>query len=101
VNSGGAGKIRPRQPVRIRFDDFPYKEFGIVSGRVQSVSLVAREGANLVLVDIPYPLTTSFNKRLQFKQDMTGEASIVTEDIRLIGRVLNEIRRAFVNNTGD
>ncbi|MEQ1852699.1 MAG: HlyD family efflux transporter periplasmic adaptor subunit [Chthoniobacteraceae bacterium] len=101
VNSGGAGKIRPRQPVRIRFDDYPYKEFGIVSGRVQSVSIVAREGANLVLVDIPYPLTTSFNKRLQFKQDMTGEASIVTEDIRLIGRVLNEIRRAFVNNTRD
>ena len=99
VSTGGSGKIKPRQIVRIRFDDYPYKEFGIVTGRVQSVSMVAREGANLVLVDIPYPLTTSFKKRLQFKQDMTGEASIVTEDIRLIGRVLYEIRRAFVNNT--
>ena len=99
VNQGGAGKIRPGQNVRIRFADFPYREFGLVTGRVQSVSMVARDGANLVLVDIPYPLTTSFKKRLQFKQDMTGEASIITEDIRLIGRVLYEIRRAFVNNT--
>ena len=32
---------------------------------------------------------------------MTGEASVVTEDIRLLGRVLYEIRRAFVNNSGD
>ena len=99
VSQGGAGKIKPKQIVRIRFADFPYREFGLVTGRVQSVSMVARDGANLVLVDIPYPLTTSFKKQLQFKQDMTGEASIITEDIRLIGRVLYEIRRAFVNNT--
>ena len=99
VNQGGAGKIKPGQIVRIRFADFPYREFGLVTGRVQSVSMVARDGANLVLVDIPYPLVTSFKKRVQFKQDMTGEAGIITEDIRLIGRVLYEIRRAFVNNT--
>ena len=99
VSQGGAGKIKRGQVVRIRFADFPYREFGLVTGRVQSVSMVARDGANLVLVDIPFPLVTSFKKRLQFKQDMTGEASIITEDIRLIGRVLYEIRRAFVNNT--
>ncbi len=99
VLQGGTGKIRPGQTVRVRFDEFPYKEFGIVTGRVQSVSMVAREGANLVLVDIPFPMVTNFKKRLQFKQDMTGEASVITDDIRLIGRVLFEIRRAFVNNT--
>ena len=101
VSQGGTGKIKPGQIVRIRFDDFPFKEFGLMTGRVQSVSMVAREGANLVLVDIPYPMVTSFKKRIQFKQDMTGEASVVTEDIRLLGRVLYEIRRAFVNNSGD
>ncbi len=99
VSQGGAGKIKPGQPVRMRLDDFPYKEFGIVSGQVKSVSAVARQGANLVLVDIAYPMTTSFQKQLQFKQDMTGEGRVVTEDIRLLGRVLYEIRRAFVNNT--
>jgi HlyD family secretion protein len=99
VSQGGAGKIRAGQTVFIRFADFPYKEFGIVSGKVQAVSQVAREGANLVLVDIPYPLITTFHKQLLFKQDMVGEGRIVTEDIRLLGRILYEIRRAFVNNT--
>ena len=99
VNQGGVGKVKPGQTVRVRFDDFPYKEFGIVTGQVQSISMVARDGANLVLVDLPYPLVTSFKKQIQFKQEMAGQASIVTEDIRLLGRVLYEIRRAFVNNT--
>ena len=99
VSQGGAGKIRPGQTVRVRLDDFPYKEFGIVTGRVQSVSMVARDGANLVLIDLPHPLVTSFHRQIEFRQEMTGKASIVTEDIRLIGRVLYEVRRAFVNNT--
>ena len=99
VNQGGAGKVKPGQVVWIRFDDFPYKEFGNVSGKVQSISQVARDGVNLVLVDIPYPLVTSFHKPLVFKQDMVGEGRIVTEDISLLGRILYEIRRAFINNT--
>lgn len=100
VRQIGAGKIKPGQMVRVRFDDFPYKEFGIVNGTVQSISMVARDGANLVLIDLPYPLATSFKRTIPFKQDMTGQASIVTEDIRLLGRIFYEIRRAFVNNIG-
>ena len=99
VSQGGSGKVKPGQAVWIRFEDFPYKEFGVISGKVQSISQVARDGVNLVLVDIPYPLVTSFHKQLSFKQDMVGEGRIVTEDISLLGRILYEIRRAFVNNT--
>jgi hypothetical protein len=66
---------------------------------VQSISAVSRDGANLVLVDIPHPLVTSFHKKLLFKQEMVGQGRIVTEDIRLLGRILYEIRRAFINNT--
>jgi len=98
VTTGDAGKIKPGQPVRIRLDDYPYKEFGLVVGTVQSVSMVAREGTHLVLIDLRYPLVTSFHRPLQFKQQMTGDARIVTENMRLIGRILYEIRRAFVNN---
>ncbi len=98
MSQGGSGKIKAGQDVRIQLDDFPYKEFGIVSGKVKSISMVAREGANLVLVDIPHPLVTSFKKKLLFKQEMVGEARIVTENMTLLGRVLYEIRRAFVNN---
>lgn len=101
VSQGGVGKIRAGQVVQVRLDDFPYKEFGLVMGRVQSVSMVAREGAHLVLVDLPMPLVTTFRRRIDFRQEMAGRGSVVTEDLRLIERVLYEIRRAFVNNTAE
>jgi hypothetical protein len=98
VSQGGAGKIVKGQTVRIKLNDFPYKQFGLVTGKVQSVSLVARESANLVLVGLEYPLVSSYGKPIPFKQEMAGEASIVTEDMRLLGRIFNEIRKAFVHN---
>lgn len=98
VSQEGSGKISRGQSVRIKLHDFPYKEFGIVSAHVESVSAVARESANLVLVDLEYPLTTSYGRSIPFKQEMAGEANIITEDMRLIGRVFNEVRKAFVHS---
>ena len=93
----GAGKIRPGQVVRIHFDDFPYKEFGIASGEVDNVSLVAQKGAHLVSVRLSSPLTTNYGRQLPFKQEMMGDASIVIEDRSLLGRIFSEVRDAFVN----
>ena len=97
ISQAGAGKITKGQTVRIKLQDFPYKEFGLVTGRVQSISLVARQSANLVLVDLDYPIISSYGRTLPFKQEMTGEASIVMEDMRLIGRIFNEVRKAFAH----
>ena len=88
--------MKPGQSVRVRFADYPYKEFGVVYGRVKAVSLVPRQGVHQVTVDIDYPLKTSYGKELPFKQDMTGDGSIVTENIRLLGRIFFEIRKIFV-----
>jgi multidrug resistance efflux pump len=99
ISQGGAGKIKPGQLVRIKFDDYPSRTFGIVTGRVNSLSLVAREGSNQVLVDLDYPLVSSYHKPLHFKQEMAGEASIVTENASLLGRIFYEIRKAFYQNS--
>lgn len=101
VKRTGAGKIQPGHLVRIKFDDYPYKEFGIVTGKVRAVSLVAREGAHLVMVDVDYPLTTNFRQVLPFKQQMTGEGSVITQDRRLIGRIFSELFRAVNQSAGE
>ena len=94
VEPGGAGKIKPGQVVRIKLDDYPYKEFGVASGRVKSVSLVAQQGQQLVSVSLTYPIVTSYGRSIAFKQEMTGEALIITDDRRLISRLFGEIRRS-------
>lgn len=95
IDQGGAGKIKAGQLVRIKFDDYPSKDFGLVTGKVASVSPVARGGANQVLVELSYPLVSSYKMPLHFKQEMGGEASIVTEQSSLLGRIFHEIRKAF------
>ncbi len=101
VQALGAGKIRPGQTVRIHFDDFPYKEFGIATGQVDNVSLVAQKGVHLVSVRLESPLKTNYNRALPFRQEMMGEASIVIEDRSLLGRIFSEVRDAFVNRSAN
>lgn len=94
VKQGGAGKIKPGQTVRIEFDDYPDREFGLVTGKVRSISLVTQHGEHLVSIEVPFPLISHFGRTLPFKQEMTGVARIITDDRRLISRLFDQIRRA-------
>ena len=49
----------------------------------------------LVNVDLPDGLTTTFDKTLEFKQEMDGTARIITRDLRLIQRFFHEFRYLF------
>ena len=100
IQQGGAGKIRPGQVVRIKLDDFPAREFGLVTGRVKSVSLVAQQGQQLVSVDLDFPLRSSYGRTITFKQEMTGDAMVVTDDRRLLERLFGELRRAYTQPAG-
>jgi multidrug resistance efflux pump len=100
VEQGGAGKIKPGQIVRMKLDDYPSKEFGVASGRVKSVSLVAQQGQQLVSVSINYPVVTSYGRTIAFKQEMTGEALVITDDRRLISRLFGEVRRSVTQPGG-
>ncbi|MBL9142448.1 MAG: HlyD family efflux transporter periplasmic adaptor subunit [Verrucomicrobiaceae bacterium] len=95
VKNGGAGKIKAGQKVLIRLDDYPDREFGTVVGTVRGVSLVAQQGEHLITVEVPYPLKTHLGRELPFKQEMTGESRVVTEDRSLLSCIFDSIRQAL------
>jgi HlyD family secretion protein len=95
----GAGKVVPGQRVIIRLDGYPYREYGTVEGRVAKISQLAfqkdsrsPEVTYLADVTLPRGLSTSYNRTLQFRQEMVGEADVVAEDLRLIERVFHNLR---------
>jgi multidrug resistance efflux pump len=92
VPSYGSGKIEAGQRVNIKLDNYPYKEYGMVNGKVESISETTRDNLYLVNVSLPQGLRTSYNKELDFKQEMTGTAEIITKDLRLLERIFNQIR---------
>jgi hypothetical protein len=43
-------------------------------------------------VQLPRGLVTSYNRRLDFTQEMRGTVQVVTDDVSLLMRVFNQIR---------
>lgn len=91
-----SGKIKIGQRVNIRLANFPDKEFGVLKGKIQNISLVPDKDGNLLIdVALPNGLKTSYNRQITFQQEMKGSAEIVTEDLRLIERILYQFKSIF------
>ena len=88
----GAGKVRPGQRVNIRLDNFPYMEYGMITGTVRSVSLVPSGDNYIVEISLPQRLITNYHIPVKFSQEMKGDAEIITNDLRLIQRFFNPIK---------
>jgi HlyD family secretion protein len=71
-------------------------EYGMIKVQIAHISLVPinkGEQKNFVLeVVFPDSLVTNYGKTLEFSQEMTGTAEIITEDLRLLDKFLNPIK---------
>lgn len=91
-----SGKIRVGQRVNINLDNYPEREFGYVKGVVKSISLTPdKDGLLLIDISLIEGLNTSYKKKISFQQEMIGHAEIVTEDLKLIERLLYQFKDIF------
>ncbi|MEO6177414.1 MAG: HlyD family efflux transporter periplasmic adaptor subunit [Flavobacterium circumlabens] len=91
-----SGKIKVGQTVNVRLANFPDREFGVLKGKIRNISLVPDKDGNLLMdVALPNGLMTSYKKQIVFQQEMKGSAEIVTEDLRLIERILYQFKSIF------
>jgi len=88
----GAGKVATGQRVNIRFDNFPYMEYGFLNGTIKNISLMPNNENYVVEVELPQDMKTNYNIPLKFSQEMKGTAEIITEDLRLIERFFNPVK---------
>lgn len=88
-----SGKIKVGQRVNIKLQNYPETEFGMLRGYVSNISLTPdKEGLYLVDVSLPKKLITSYNKEIEFQQEMSGIAEIITEDLRLLERFFYQFK---------
>jgi len=94
--SQNSGKIQIGQLVNIKLQNYPEPEYGILRGKVENISLATDEdGYYLIDVSLPNKLTTSYNKDIEFKQEMRGSADIITEDLSLLERFLYQFKKSI------
>lgn len=89
----GSGKIKPNQRVVIRLDNYPYYEFGTLSGVVLSKSLVPKDNSYIVTIGLDSigGATTSYDQSIVFQQQLQGEADIITADKRFLQRIADQL----------
>jgi multidrug efflux pump subunit AcrA (membrane-fusion protein) len=92
IPARGFGKVEVGQMVRIKFQNYPYQEYGQVQGRVRSIAELPDNETYRAEIALDKGLVTSYHKTLAFKPEMSGSAEIVTEDLRFLERLFQQIR---------
>lgn len=92
-----SGKVSEGQRVIVSFTNYPENEYGVVNGVVEKISLVPSESFYTVEIAFPYGLYTTYRKTLPTSHDMSATAKIVTDDTRLIERLVFPIRKMLNN----
>jgi HlyD family secretion protein len=93
-----SGKVKAGQEVNIKLSGYPYLEYGMVKGIVKSKSLVPSGDSYVIELILPSGLTTLYGKKLDFTQNMQGTAEIITEDLRLLQKIINPFRYMISRN---
>lgn len=88
-----AGKIKPGQNVRIKLKNYPFQEFGMIVGRIESISLVANKN-NTYFIDVVLPkkLMTTYKISIPYQPDLTGTAEIELQSMSFLERIFYHFR---------
>ena len=91
-----SGKVKVGQKVNIKLDNYPYTEYGMLNGVVKNISLVPSNNNYAVDVELSKGLTTSYNKTLTYKEEMSGTGEIITNNLSVLDRVFMKFKKMIV-----
>jgi len=89
------GKIEAGQKVQLRFDAYPYQEFGFVEGKLNYISKVPSDSGFLATIILSKGLTTNYKKDIQYRSGLKSQAWIITKNVRLLQRFYYNIVKAI------
>lgn len=95
-----SGKIKIGQSVLIKLDSYPYQEWGSLTGEIINISgvpqLSLQGGPPMYVAYLKVEsLESSFEKAIDFKQEMEGTAEIVVEELTVMQRIFYQLREVF------
>jgi len=91
----GAGKVEIGQLVHVKLENYPFKEYGIITAKIESISLVPNQGTYLLTLNIGDRLVTNRDIPISFQYGMKGYAEIITSDKTLLARIFESIEESL------
>lgn len=95
LKQNGAVRARAGQCVNLKLVAYPYLKFGVLKGVVGEISTIPFSDTYEVEIILPDSLVSTYGNRFDFRTELSGDAEIVTEDIRLLDRILRPVRELF------
>jgi len=100
IPSIGAGKVEAGQIANVKINKFPYDEYGLLKGRVESLSRISNkiethEGtgeAYQVIISFPNGFVTNFGIPLPVDFESKGTVEIIIKPKRLIERLFDNLK---------
>ena len=90
------------QDVIIKLDNYPYIEYGSISGKVKTISQLSNQTVEatsqneintyLITVDLPFELTTNYGAKLDFRYEIKGIADILIKRRKLLERLFDNLK---------
>ena len=91
VASAGAGKIEKGQKVFIEVKDFQKNDYGMLEGKVKSITSISKDEFYEVEIQLPEKLITTYKKELPLKAQLKGSAKIITKNKKIIERFFEKV----------
>lgn len=93
-----AGFVKPNMPVQVKFDAYPYQDYGIVPGKVTKISPDAKPNEKLgavyqVRVALDRNYVAADERTIPFKAGQTASAEIIIRRRRIADFLLDPFRQ--------
>jgi len=95
ISDSNIGKVKVGQSVTIKFDAFPFQEYGVQTGRIVSVSPDAKIIDGIGLMFEAKMVFDTINPKINLKYGMRGIAEIQTGTKRMIETIFAPITKVF------
>lgn len=86
------GKIKQGQKVLLKLPSYPFQEFGAITGKLNFISNIPTDSGYLAKVILPNGLQTNYKRQLLYHEGLLAQAEIITEDLKLSDRMLNQLK---------
>lgn len=92
IPMAGMGKVAIGQKTIIRLQHYPEEEFGILKGKIKSISPTPNKDKNYMInVALEQGMKTSYGKEVAYQPNMEGTADIVTKDKSFLHRIFEQL----------
>lgn len=91
------GKVRLGEKVLLKLSAYPYREFGALEGTLSFVSSMPTDSGFMAKVALPIGLRTNYKKQLIYRDGLTAQVEIFTDDLKLSDRLFKELRSVLTS----